>query len=368
MKKRIISLGTFLLLAGSLLAQIPFAYTVKGELSDSAFHGKEIAIICGDDRREMAKTVVNGCNFEFSGAEDSVRYCYVWAGREYGEFILEPGTIWLDMKTHRFPTGTSLNEALGEYNRLQDRAYAITDSIYRSVIHEGMSREERIEALSTHTFEGERIHYRMYKPFILKHTNDEVGAVAVENLLMLGATPEMLDDLYPHLGEWILSRPYIQTTIAFVEASRNMAPGKPFIDFEAEDLQGKKIHFSDFVGKGKYVLVDFAASWCGPCREEMANLKEVYEAYEGEKFDILTVAVENDSEASRKMFHDCGVNWNTMLNAGEVPAKLYGFRGIPRIMLFAPDGTIVANKLRGDDVWVELRKLNLKENNRTYMH
>lgn len=79
MKKRIISLGTFLLLAGSLLAQIPFAYTVKGELSDSAFHGKEIAIICGDDRREMAKTVVNGCNFEFSGAEDSVRYCYVWA-------------------------------------------------------------------------------------------------------------------------------------------------------------------------------------------------------------------------------------------------------------------------------------------------
>ena len=333
MKKRIISLGTFLLLAGSLLAQIPFAYTVKGELSDSAFHGKEIAIICGDDRREMAKTVVNGCNFEFSGAEDSVRYCYVWAGREYGEFILEPGTIWLDMKTHRFPTGTSLNEALGEYNRLQGRAYAITDSIYRSVIHEGMSREERIEVLSTHTFEGERIHYRMYKPFILKHTNDEVGAVAVENLLMLGATPEMLDDLYPHLGEWILSRPYIQTSIAFVEASRNMAPGKPFIDFEAEDLQG-----------------------------------EVYEAYEGEKFDILTVAVENDSEASRKMFHDCGVNWNTMLNAGEVPAKLYGFRGIPRIMLFAPDGTIVANKLRGDDVWVELRKLNLKENNRTYMH
>ena len=157
-----------------------------------------------------------------------------------------------------------------------------------------------------------------------------------------------MDDIYPHLGPWILSREIIQDQIATINQSRKMAPGQPFIDFEGEDINGNKVKLSDYVGKGKYVIVDFSASWCGPCKEEMPNLSNVYNTFKGEKFDMITVMVWDKLEASKKMLQEFNVNWKSILNAGMKPMELYGFSGIPRIMLFAPDGTIVHNELRGN--------------------
>ena len=180
----------------------------------------------------------------------------------------------------------------------------------------------------------------------MKHSNDEVGVAALQGYLAL-ATPELMDDIYPHLGPWILSRANIQKQIATINQSRKMAPGQPFIDFEGEDMNGNKVKLSDYVGKGKYVIVDFSASWCGPCKEEMPNLANVYNTFKGEKFEMVTVMVWDKLEASKKMLDEYKVNWKSILNVGMKPMELYGFSGIPRIMLFAPDGTIVHNQLRG---------------------
>ena len=124
-----------------------------------------------------------------------------------------------------------------------------------------------------------------------------------------------------------------------------------FTDF---DVDGVKL--SDYVGKGKYVLVDFWASWCGPCKREIPNIKKVYEKYAGDDFDVLSVAVWDKPQASVDTAKAYGVSWNEIINAQTVPTELYGVQGIPHIILFGPDGTILKRDLRGDDIEKEVAK------------
>ncbi|MCQ2252198.1 MAG: TlpA family protein disulfide reductase [Bacteroidales bacterium] len=127
------------------------------------------------------------------------------------------------------------------------------------------------------------------------------------------------------------------------------AEGQMFTDFEAE-YNGKIQKLSDYVGKGKYVLVDFWASWCGPCRQEIPNIINVYNKYKGAKFDVIGVAVGDDPEDTKQAIADDKIPYNQILNTGDVAATAYGIRGIPHIILFGPDGTILKRDLRGPQI------------------
>ncbi|MDR0427937.1 MAG: TlpA family protein disulfide reductase [Dysgonamonadaceae bacterium] len=134
------------------------------------------------------------------------------------------------------------------------------------------------------------------------------------------------------------------------QAEENTAEGKMFTDFTIENgnPDGSSASLSDYVGKGKYVLVDFWASWCGPCIRETPVIAEVYEKYKGDKFEVLGVAVWDEKPKTLEAIETHGIVWPQILDASDIPTKRYAIKGIPHIILFAPDGTILYRGLRGD--------------------
>lgn len=128
--------------------------------------------------------------------------------------------------------------------------------------------------------------------------------------------------------------------------------GQPYRDIAAPTPAGDTLSLRQAVEDpaNKCVLVDFWASWCGPCRGEMPNLAEVYKKYKGDRFEIVGVAVWDERADTEKALESLPITWPVIFDAGQLPTDLYGINGIPQIILFGPDGTIVARDLRGEAI------------------
>lgn len=151
-----------------------------------------------------------------------------------------------------------------------------------------------------------------------------------------------------------------KTVLAKILKVKKTQEGSPAPEFALNDVNGKPVKLSDF--RGKYVLLDFWASWCGPCRRENPNLVKAYDAYKDKGFTILGVSLDKPGDKDKwlEAIQKDGLPWTQVsdLKAWESDvAKLYEVNAIPMNFLISPDGKIIAKYLRGEALETQLKKV-----------
>ena len=162
----------------------------------------------------------------------------------------------------------------------------------------------------------------------------------------------------PSMGYYY--EPGMEKVKKLLASSELRHPGLMYKELTMEDLNGKQVKLSDWVGKGKYVFVDFWASWCGPCRKEMPNVVEAYNRYKDKGLEIVGVSFDSNKLQWSAAVEKLGMTWPQMsdLKGWEcAAAKVYGIRSIPSNILIDPQGKIVAMDLRGSKLQTVLAEL-----------
>lgn len=270
---------------------------------------------------------------------DTVHQATLLYGKKGLPLILEAGKILVDIE-HRKVKGTPLNNRLNAFNEKMEAEFQPLVAKYRA------AKDEDKEAAYTEAMSYLR---KAYDAQFRSNLNNALGVSALLNLMggQVGLIPQTIREYLGMATPQMLAVPAVAKAVKGFEALEATSAGKPYIDVEGINDEEKPSKLSDFVSKGHYTLVDFWASWCGPCRRAMPGLKRIYEQYKADGLQIVGLAVWDKWDAHLKAVADLALPWPQIFN--EKATEPYGVNGIPQIMLIAPNGTIVARDLHGEE-------------------
>ena len=236
--------------------------------------------------------------------------------------------------------------------------------------HEAMMTEysQTMDSLANDQVKAEEYYNQFVEKYIAfnldsakKNADNEVAVQALLNLRGL-IEDDQVEEVISKMSKEMLENEKVVFFKKGLDARKATAEGQMFTDFTVEHVYGydrsmdpqplkQEVRFSDYVGKGTYVLVDFWSPWCGPCKREIPNIKKVYEQYKDKGFEVLSIAVWERKPQSHTIetAAELGMDWHHINNAQSVPTDIYGIGGIPHLMLIGPDGTILKRGFHGYD-------------------
>ena len=365
------------------------AFTVAGVLACSADNvkyvvtgsrapeeGARVYLVDQTTRTAIDSTVVSLGAFELKGTAEKNAFLAVTVGGFDGKFLLfnDGKPVRLDVANGTL-TGSGLNTKLSECDRRNRTAYAEYEQTIR-MMEEVLALPEEEAAARIGELQAQ------YQAALKKYSDFFIGMIEEnQGTLIPVAFSEALPGLVAAAHGWdkatgeakldeiLAATPAAANHPYVVDLKRRMAAadeqrrqnvqrqralvGEPFRDLVEPDSDGKNHRLSEFVGQGKWVLIDFWASWCGPCKSEMPNVSAAYKKFHGKGFEIVGLSFDQDKDAWVKAIADWDMPWihlSDLKRWETVAAGVYSVTGIPDNLLVDPQGIIVARGLYGRDL------------------
>ncbi len=381
MKKMILKQGVTIALSffigmSAVIAQSD--YKIKGKLKNDPSYAKAYLVYKKGGQEELDSIVIKNKKFRFKGSVDEptlmtvlfVKKDQFYAARmrdvKRTSFYVDGGTVSIDADMKSSTIIVKGKAIQNDYLNYRNTTAAIDkqiDSLNRAYSQLTKAANRDGEELIRIRKAGMDASYKRVDQlvcFVTENRNSYFSLIALQELVKANRDSEELLKLYADLENKVGQSPKGEQVAKQIQVLHATRIGAMAPDFTQNDVDDKPVSLSDF--RGKYVLLDFWASWCGPCRGENPHVVAAYEKYKDKNFTVLGVSLDQNGKKENwlKAIAEDKLTWTNVSDLKfwkNEAALLYGVRAIPQNFLIGPDGTILGKNLRGKELSAKLQQL-----------
>lgn len=363
MTKKILGSCLLLLMVIPLWAQKNFKYTVTGNIQ-----GMDIGWVWMKQKTEEGYRLLDSSRIEngkfgFKGKmTEGIQSVNLYFEKQRGTLVLflEPGKIKIEAKKDSIyyarVVGTRNNELWGNYVREDRRMLGEEDKVSK-LYQQSFETKDRAKVKAAEKVFSDAMAARkqLKTDFLSAPGNQYVAACWYRSALIHRMQFQEIDSVIRTLGNGLERNNDYRLMLVRRELVRRQAVGQPFGDIQLPDQEGKVKSLASL--KGKWILVDFWASWCGPCRREGKHVLELYRKYHSKGFEVFGVSIDQNLDYWKKAILEDQTPWIHVCDRDGRVAKEFGVTVIPHIFLLNPEGKVEAINIRGEELTRKLESV-----------